>query len=378
MSLKNENELLNQDNRTLEEELAVARAEREKVELELEEMRRIRRDLDAKNVFLHFTQEQLNSQVVSLESVVRTLKTENHLTNKGLRSQVEQLQAERRRTEELRARQVELEEQYAVDNAETQADFSLLESQLDRTKQEAKTKEIELRSQLGEMEVAKNHLKEQIASLEIIQSEIKKDLEVAENDNTVLKKSFDEVDKAKNGIELDLAEVSKKRMEIESTMESLSKSNEELSTELQEALMSNAGLEGEASALREELEQLKLSSNAMEMKVDTAETDKEVLETELLEIKMAKEELENRLLDTQVRFKKYWLCFYFFITKWLLAGLGRGYGDQISGCGRQTSGGSYRAGGKASPSGETVGGCERRAGQSPGDQHISLRPGRNS
>ena len=82
MTLKNENELLNQDNRTLEEELAVARAEREKVEQELEEMRRIRRDLDAKNVFLHFTQEQLNSQVVSLESVVRTLKTENHLTKR--------------------------------------------------------------------------------------------------------------------------------------------------------------------------------------------------------------------------------------------------------------------------------------------------------
>ena len=227
LTLKNENELLNQDNRTLEEELAVARAEREKVEQELEEMRRIRRDLDAKNVFLHFTQEQLNSQVVSLESVVRTLKTENHLTNKGLRSQVEQVQAERRRTEELRARQVELEEQYAADNAETQADFNMLETQLDRTKQEAKSMEIELRSQLGEMEVAQNHLNDKIAALEVAQSEVKKDLEVSENDNFVLKKSFEEVDKAKNGIELDLAEVSNKRMELESTVERLSKCNEE-------------------------------------------------------------------------------------------------------------------------------------------------------
>ena len=44
-------------------------------------MRNIRKDLDAKNVFLHFTQEQLNAQVVSLETVVKNLKTENHLLN---------------------------------------------------------------------------------------------------------------------------------------------------------------------------------------------------------------------------------------------------------------------------------------------------------
>ena len=56
------------------------------MEEELEEMRRIRKDLDAKNVFLHFTQEQLNAQVVSLETVVKNLKTENHLLNKGLKS----------------------------------------------------------------------------------------------------------------------------------------------------------------------------------------------------------------------------------------------------------------------------------------------------
>ena len=59
-------------------------------------MRKTRKDLDAKNVFLHFTQEQLNAQVLSLEQVVKNLKTENHLLNKGIKNLVEQIQVEKK------------------------------------------------------------------------------------------------------------------------------------------------------------------------------------------------------------------------------------------------------------------------------------------
>ena len=43
---------------------------------------------DAKAVFLHFTQEQLNSQVGSLEGIVKNLKVENQLLNKAIQKLV--------------------------------------------------------------------------------------------------------------------------------------------------------------------------------------------------------------------------------------------------------------------------------------------------
>ena len=94
-------------------------------------MRKIRKDLDAKNVFLHFTQEQLNAQVVSLESVVRNLKTENHLLNKGIKSLVEQVQSEKRKYDEL-------SEQYNSENAEAELEFKNLELEMEENKIKSK------------------------------------------------------------------------------------------------------------------------------------------------------------------------------------------------------------------------------------------------
>ena len=72
-SLRGEVVLLQQDNRSLEDHLEVSREIREELEGQLEESRKVREELqskvkeeDAKAVFLHFTQEQLNSQVGSL------------------------------------------------------------------------------------------------------------------------------------------------------------------------------------------------------------------------------------------------------------------------------------------------------------------------
>merc|ERR1719412_923544 len=53
-----------------------------------EELQSKVKEEDAKAVFLHFTQEQLNSQVVSLEEIVKNLKVENQLLNKAIQKLV--------------------------------------------------------------------------------------------------------------------------------------------------------------------------------------------------------------------------------------------------------------------------------------------------
>ena len=87
--------LLQQDNRSLEDHLEVSREIREELEGQFEESRKVREELqskvkeeDAKAVFLHFTQEQLNSQVGSLEEIVKNLKVENQLLNKAIQKLV--------------------------------------------------------------------------------------------------------------------------------------------------------------------------------------------------------------------------------------------------------------------------------------------------
>ena len=114
-SLRGEVVLLQQDNRSLEDHLEASREIREELEGQLEESRRVREELqskvkeeDAKAVFLHFTQEQLNSQVVSLEEIVKNLKVENQLLNKAIQKLVvcvneekDKLAEEREKLEEV-------------------------------------------------------------------------------------------------------------------------------------------------------------------------------------------------------------------------------------------------------------------------------------
>jgi len=269
-TLKSENELLNQDNQTLEEELAVAKAEREKVEMELVDMRQIRKELefkfkeeDAKNVFLHFTQEQLNSQVLSLEAVVKNLKTENHLLNKGIGNLVTKVQAEKQKF-------YEISEQYNTENAESEHEFKQLQADLDEAKSNAKVMQIELRAKLGESEVVKNELKDKVVELHAAIEEFKKDLEVSENDKTVLKDSLEATEHEKNSMALDLAEVSRQKMEIEvlhgdsmKKVVEMGKSLKETEHEMHEIDMAKVGLEGEVSSLREEISQLEEGTVAL-------------------------------------------------------------------------------------------------------------------
>ena len=300
----------------------------------MEEMRKLRKDLDAKNVFLHFTQEQLNAQVLSLETVVRNLKTENHLLNKGMKNTVEQIQQERKKHNELSEQYNSLSDQYNAENREAEVAFQNLAQELEESKAKFKATEIELRAKLGEGEVEKAELSKSL-------DELKKDLEVSENDKTVLKDQLAVAETATQNVTLDLAEVSKQKAEIEGLneeltakldklqdlnnttindlseltkekneievkqqesleeIEQLKKITKDLENDLKETEMSKVGLEGANAALGEEVSGLEITLSQAKSLTMEFETKNERLIEELNELKISKQELEESLLDYQ-------------------------------------------------------------------------------
>jgi len=284
-TLRFEVELLNQDNATMEEQLIETREERVKMEEELAKMREVRGELEEKfkeeegrSTFLHFTQEQLNCQVQSLENVVRNLKTENKLLNNAVNKLVGAVQIEKKRLKEVT-------DAYTRENADSEQDFTKLQdevessraqvstlktdlecakienlvksselenaqqeltgaktelennkSELTATKNElatargdAKAQVVDLRAQLGQAELErggilekmslvlkeKDELERKLSDSAKEKEEVLNDIEVAENDNDVLKDSLVEVEKEKNGLCLDLAEITKQKMALD-------------------------------------------------------------------------------------------------------------------------------------------------------------------
>jgi len=282
-SLKNEVELLTQDNDTLEEEICSLRERRHLAEEELEDVRAKRVELeakcqeeDAKNIFLHFTQEQLNSQVVSLECVVNSVKQENHLLSRALKKMVSLIREEKNRI-------IEISEAYTKENADSELEFIKLEKQL----KDSKVVELELRSQLGEATVCRQQLQDKLNVMDnnLVKAmreneglrvekekmseeleEAARDLEVSENDKTVLKDSLNTAEAEKNGLALDLGEMTKgkiatetKLKEAETNLETKHQDLEEARSEAHEMEMTKVGLEGALASLREEFGQMEVS-----------------------------------------------------------------------------------------------------------------------
>lgn len=310
LSLRTEVRLLIQDNRTLEEQLEELRLGRSQAEEEVQEVRRLRgelqakaRDEDARSIFLHFTQEQLNSQVVSLEQVVSSLRQENTLLNRGIFKLVAGLQEEKQKL-------AELSDAYSKENADSEVEFIQLQeelkqtrSQLEQVKADSKELIIDLRAKLGEGQIkrteqdsALEEVRQAKADLESELAEQRRELEVSDNDKTVLRDSLRQAEVEKNGLALDLAETAKAKSEVEEKLSSISKELEakvaelsdqtqqlaavtqqlaaseqtgaqkekeldELRSEVQELEMSKVGTEGELSSLREEVSQLELANS---------------------------------------------------------------------------------------------------------------------
>ncbi|XP_023336551.1 hyaluronan mediated motility receptor [Eurytemora carolleeae] len=261
-SLSKEVELLVQDNSSLEEEISALQEERFQVESELEEMRSTRLELedkckeeDAKNIFLHFTQEQLNSQVTSLESVVTSLKQENTLLARGINKMVAAVQEEK-------AKNAEITDAYMKENADSEQEFNRLEQQLTGLKVLLEEKEsllLKVLRDVDNLQVKTNLLEGELA-------ELNKELEVSDNDKTVLKDTLHVTEKEKNGLALDLAEISKNKMEVEEklkktvqTLESFKLELEETRGEVHEVEMTKLGLEGALASLREEITQMEVN-----------------------------------------------------------------------------------------------------------------------
>lgn len=289
-SLKYEVDLLTQDNCTLEEEIDTLREDRKKFEMELEEMATRRSELeakcqeeDAKNIFLHFTQEQLNSQVVSLECVMNSLKQENHLLSRGINKLVANLQEEKMKTKEIT-------DAYMKENADSEEEFKNLQNELDKARGEYETasnSEVRLRIQLGEAQVIKQQLEEKIAEideklsltlreldsalyhkerLQVDLTEALKEFEVSENDKTVLRDTLKTTEEEKNGLALDLGEITKSKLvleeklkERENEIEALNHDMDDVRGEVHEVEMTKVGLEGVLASLREEISQTEVS-----------------------------------------------------------------------------------------------------------------------
>merc|ERR1719193_782701 len=289
-SLKYEVDLLTQDNCTLEEEIDTLREDRKKFEMELEEMATRRSELeakcqeeDAKNIFLHFTQEQLNSQVVSLECVMNSLKQENHLLSRGINKLVANLQEEKMKTKEIT-------DAYMKENADSEEEFKNLQNELDKARGEYETasnSEVRLRIQLGEAQVIKQQLEEKIAEidkklsltlreldsalyhkerLQVDMTEALKEFEVSENDKTVLRDTLKTTEEEKNGLALDLGEITKSKLvleeklkERENEIEALNHDMDDVRGEVHEVEMTKVGLEGVLASLREEISQTEAS-----------------------------------------------------------------------------------------------------------------------
>merc|ERR1719412_1541380 len=95
-----------------------------------EELQSKVKEEDAKAVFLHFTQEQLNSQVVSLEEIVKNLKVENQLLNKAIQKLVVCVNEEKDKLAEEKEKLEEVTAQYNLENADSEAEFTSLQNQL--------------------------------------------------------------------------------------------------------------------------------------------------------------------------------------------------------------------------------------------------------
>jgi len=307
-SLRDEVDLLNQDNSTLEEELVALRLDRKQAEEELETMRIRRSELeaksqedDAKNIFLHFTQEQLNTQVVSLEGVLRSLRQENHLLSQGLKKMVASVQEEK-------SKNAEITEAYMKENMDAELEFNKLQNDLSKTTEilekqtfESRTLEGELRAQIGELTCISRDLHGKVSSLdgELVSalrskddlmvtrdklendlSEAMKDLEVSENDKTVLKDSLKDAEKANSALALDLGQITKSKdaneecvRQLEEDMEAQLQRFEEARSEVHDLEMTRTGLEGVLASLREEMGQLEAGLTLKSQDLEQAEND---------------------------------------------------------------------------------------------------------
>jgi len=333
------------------------------MEEELAQMREVRGELEEKfkeeegrSTFLHFTQEQLNCQVQSLENVVRNLKTENKLLNNAVNKLVGAVQIEKKKLKEVT-------DAYTRENADSEEDFTKLQddvessksqvstlktdlecakienlvksselentqleltgakneletskSELTATKNElatargdAKVQVVELRAQLGQAELERGGILEKMSLILKEKDELERnmfdyakeneealnDIEVSENDKTVLKDSLVEVEKEKNGLCLDLADITKQKMALDDDL----KNSEE---KIKILLKTSADLRVEVSEL--EMSKVGLQGEICASREETSQL--EINNCELRDMLKQEEELRNETKEVVTKMEE--------------------------------------------------------------------------
>ena len=305
-NLKEELKLLTQDNLTLEEQV-----ERDKMAIEFE-----KKELEEKCTFLHFTQEQLHTEVQTLQGHISSLNTEMATLKQQLEITSKELEMER-------AKLAELTDMYVKENLDTENEFKRLtkESNLLHTQvTELETANTKLESNNCQLEKklieSKNKLDDTVKEKDELLSRnemLKTDLEVLTNDKEALSEELKRVEEEKNGVAFDLACITKDKSKIEDTIAGLQTEKEAVLNEIQVVLKEKQDLEDHLKSTKEELSKCQkqlsslfesseeLQNIATQQTYSLEQKEKEVqdLQGEIQELDMKNSSLEGSLSSAQ-------------------------------------------------------------------------------
>ena len=305
-SLKEELKLLTQDNLTLEEQVINDKAEIEREKNELEE----------KCTFLHFTQEQLHTQVQTLQELAFSLTSEMEALKLQLENTSEELENEKLKLEEVT-------ETYVKENLDTENEFKRLTKEseelhgavttLETTNSEITVKNSELECHLKEV---KTQFEETLQNEDMLNSNIKLlkgEIEVLTNDKEALSEELQRVEEEKNGVAFDLATTSKEKHKMEETIAGLKTEKDVVLNEIQALLSEKEEIErqftlnkDELSKVQDQLSSLFDSSEELQ-KIATQQKDclkkkekeSQDLKGEIQELEMKNSSLEGSLSSVQ-------------------------------------------------------------------------------
>ena len=300
-TLKSEIELLTQDNKTLEESLT---SEKKAIEDE-------RKSLGEKCTFLHFTQEQLNSQVENLECQVAGLSGQLEELKEQLATKTKELDQEKQKL-------TEFTELYVKENKELEVDFKKLKEVnevLTLEVEDVKKANVQLvdnNSNLeSELTAVKSDLNTELEAKEQLTLQVESvhaDLEVANNDKGVLESEMKRLEVEKTAVEFDLAAVAKEKLTLQEEFDVVvadKKNMADAITDLKDQLAHNqnevckakaeiADIEGQLCVANQASKELEATMAAEKKTLDEKDQIVEGLMSDLYIANLDKRELESK------------------------------------------------------------------------------------
>lgn len=301
-TLKEELDLMTQDNRTLEEGAVV---ERDKLEAE-------KKELEGRANFLLFTQEQLRSQIDENEQLMKRLEEETA----ALKEEVAQLHAdlstEREKLDDVMAAYSRENEEAMTEFVELRSEKEALMAERDALLEKVAEGSLEierLTDYTATLDGRLGDLDEKVQSLEERKETLEVDLECAENDKCAVEEELVRAEKSVRDLELDLASVSREKEMAETRVGHLERDlveAEVIAQELELARKKVAGmrvsideitdanveLQRQCQDLGQRLEAERVEFTAM---LEAAEKERQELEHDARELDMKSSSLQGAL-----------------------------------------------------------------------------------